>query len=902
MGERVPVALPGGSTGTVPAAEAQALPEGSRVLSPEEHGAAQTSIAKAHTPVTLESVAGTAQAASHGAVRGFGEAFGVPVDPLEVGIAGLFGDRAKQNSRAYLNKLNTEHPYVTGISQLAGNVEGAGVASVITGNPGGGLRGAGGVAARMAMGGAENVLQATTRDVNEASLGDHVINGEKILAATPERFIIGAAFTGAFEGGAAVLGKGISALRGSAAPALEEGATRAVGREVGMTGEEGLAAGQRIRTLAGGEVPTSRGSIAELLGTEQGALRRGAAAERAGVADALAGTQATEAGALMLRQEAARKAGAGAGRAAVEEMRAAAPEALHAEMAAANAPLRQVEEHYATLRQALTEEHATASKVERELAEEHAATVRQLEVATKNAETHSGVVPKEAAAQAEREVASVDGRLTRAEFDEMIDTQLGLTGHRKDPNARRAFEAAMEKHYGAPIEPEEILAKRVENVGVTGSASASSEVSRLKGLADQLKVAGKEAADHLASIVKVARKTEADAARDLAASGRGADARIAAFQRSAAKDIAGLEKQAVGDRASFEKGATKERAALGKTHDAQIKALPKASEATSVDPLLAGLKERQATLATQPAISGNAGLGAVFSILHGNPMAAAGGLVSSFAAGQARQHGNLAAARAMRGLSEQITKVDLAVRNGTMLILGRAGARAAGSAEDRFDKDEGPAKGPSFESISRDLYAAQGNPLILEHRVREAMGDIAKDAPQTYQATLAATQRAHAFLLSVLPPPQRDPYSLTPQLTHGSVDKTTQYDFMRSFATIAKPLRIYQDVHNKSVTEQQVLAIEQVYPELYAQMRAEVDHQRTLLKEPMDYEREIHVGTLLGLMTNEVLEPDFQDLMSNTYKDKSAQNKTAGGSKSQGSGSKTSKSMMSGSESIEGEP
>ncbi len=905
----VNVALPDGTPGTVPSSEVSKLPQGSRALSAPEVESAKTEIAKANEPITAKGVASDygdmMLAGQHALLRGEGEAVGLPVDTAATGIAGLFGDHAKQATRTYLHGLDERHPVISTMAGLEGNVAGAVGAAAMLKAPGGigapASRGLGGLAARMAYGGAENVVQATTKDVNEASLGDHTINGEKLLAAAPERFLIGAAFTGAFEGVAHGAGKGISALRGAAVPALETGASRAVGREVGMIGDEGVAAGQRIRGLNQGEIPTSRSSMAGLLEAEQGAQRTRGVAERAGAADALAGTQTAEAGALSMRQEAGRTATAAAGRDAAEGLRGAMPAALHEEMAAATATVRQVEEHYGALRQTLTQEHAEASQLAAELAHEHAATTEQLAKAMTAAEKHSGIAPKDAEAmasrQAEHETGMAEMVRTRAEVPKgPTKAELIAYAEGRGPKPVPQGDAG----YGMRAADIDAENARVENITATGSESSVHEVTRLKDLADQLKTAHKEAVAHVGSVTKAFKKNEVEAARDLSIAGRAADVRIASFQRVAEKEASGLEKKASTDVASFEKGATKEKASLAKEHDRQIKKLPKPSDTTDVDPLVAGMRSHMATQAERPAISGTAGLGAMFSVLHGNPVGAALALGGSFAAGKARGQGNLLAARAMRGLSQQLTSVDAAVRKGTLLIMGRSGARVAGAVDQEVTR-EAPVKGPSFESISQDLYAAQGNPLILEHRVREAMGSVATDAPQTYTATLEATQRAHAFLLSILPAPQRDPYSLTPQLVHGSVDETTKYDFMRSFATVARPFSIYQDVANKTVTESQVDAIEQVYPTLYAQMRAEVDHQRVLLKEPMDYEREIHIGTLLGLVTNEVLEPDFQDLLAKTYKDKTAQGQMSGGGSQSPSGeSKTSKRMMSGSESLEG--
>lgn len=378
------------------------------------------------------------------------------------------------------------------------------------------------------------------------------------------------------------------------------------------------------------------------------------------------------------------------------------------------------------------------------------------------------------------------------------------------------------------------------------------------------------------------------------ARGEGEHAVAKAEKRGAAR-IASAKADADAARAEVEAVAAKEKGALAKRHDAETKALPEPRTTTDVDPLIRGMSERQASMRGAPIVSGHAAMGAGLSLLHGNPVAAAGALASSFAAGQARNHGNLLAARTLRGLSMTLSEVDEAIRSGATSVLTGTGSKALRSATNE-DSD----KSPSFEDLSRNLIQLQANPLELERRVREAVGHLALDAPGTYQEILATTQRAHGFLLSILPQPQRDPRSLTPHLEPDDVGPTARYEFMRSSATIDDPLSVFADVEDGSITQTQVDAIAAVYPKLFDKMRVEVKRQTMYLTTPVDYERQIHVGVLLNQVTDEVLEADFQMLMRDSYADKSKKNESANAGSSDASGSKATKNMMSASESIEG--
>lgn len=918
MSGPVPVALADGTTGTIPAADVPQLGEGDRILTPAEHEAAKAQATEQARPLSVGDAVDAEAAGMHGYYRGLGEAIGVPVDRAATGVASILGgEQGEARTRDYLKSIDEKHPVLSGWTGLLGNVGGAVAAAEVTKAPGAvsqapvaGLRG---FASRAAMAGAENVVAATTKDLNEAALGNHEVNGDKLVAAAPERFVVGAAIGAGFEGVAHGLGAAYRGIAGKAIPALEEGANLAIGREVGDE-----AAGARVRALMGGEVPKSRAQIADVLAAEQTAQRGKAVAERAGVLDALAGTQATEAATLSARQEAARAGllragkqgveaaeGAGAasvldamarGGARVEEAelaaaarRAAVGPALQEEMALAGRSVDQVAEHYLAVRAPLVEEHRAVMKVADEIAAERAANARELgEVLAKG-----------------KEAGHAPNSISPSQFDEIIDTYLGITGHRGDPNARWAAEELLRKEYGSAL----------SEAGATEATSA--HVDRLKSLADQLETAHKEALSHADEITKAVSKVDKEAARGMEAAGRVADARIAAHQATTAREVGTAERAietarttgqkeasaaqkkaslgvdqaregAEAKRAKFEAGAAKEKASMAALHEKTVKKVPEASTVTDVDPLIEGMTAPAQE--TAPLVSGQAALGAGLSLLHGNPVAAGLALTSSFAAGRVRAVNNLTRARVLRSVSEQITKVDDAIREGAALILGRAGARATAS------EASAPPKLPPFEKVAANLMATQGNPDLVERQVRQALGDTANHAPETYQAALLTAQRVNAVLLDILPQPQRDPYSLTPQLDHGSVNATDEWEFMQSYKTILDPLSIFRDVHDGSATEQQVEVIGRAYPPLLEQMREEVNVQKQSLTKPVDYDRAIHVGTLLGVMTDEVLERDFQSMQFQSFKQKAQQGQAIGG---KSGASKATKNMQSGSESLE---
>jgi len=1013
-------------------------------MSPQETAAAQARIdteAKANAPGNLPEMS---FAGVHALQRGVGESVGVPVDSAAIGIAGLFGDRAKRGTREYLKGLDERYPTLTKITGVEGNVAGAIGAAAALKAPGGigapAMRGVGGVAARAAYGGAENVVQATTRDVNESALGDHPINAEKLVAAAPERFLFGAVVTGGFEGAAAGLGAGARAVRGRAVPALEAGAARAIGREVGETGaDETLVAGNRIRALAGGEIPKSREALGGLLAAEQGAQR---GQRSAGLISALEGEQTLEGVRLGTAQAFERRAAAGAGERGIAQAEKAGAEgeleamarggkaveeaelkgagrrataeaesfdrygeaiasgertgnqALREELSAAQAPVRQVEEHYGTLRQALAQEHAEAKGLADALKAQRLEVVEKFGDALNRAEAAAGIKNAESKAAAAVEVkATRDAAAAEAQAGR-VRMEAAREGIPRDPTKEAMIawhqaphpkppkpyppvggmsgairEASEEFHQWSSVsqgktgkwkgnrwiedatteaQTEATMAQRAETATATATASTSQEVKRYQSLSDQLRLAHEDSLKSVAEIEAAIGQNEAKAARDVAASTRAAEARFLSYknQSEAAAYAAGTKSATATEKAgkvateteaaieqarvgagpevrkaqaattakveaakgsaekagaAFETKAAAERGKLGTAHEKQAGKLPKLSEiATDVDPYIAGMANRANTEAARPAIGTNAMWHAGFALVHGHPISAAAALVGSFLVGKARAQGNLGAARMMHALADRITEVDRAIHSGTALILGGQVSREAANDVDKALGKE-PKKAPSFAAISKDINEVQGNPSILDQRVQMALGDAVGTAPQTYAETLASAARTHAFLYSVLPRPQKDPYSLTPRLDNGVVSPSEQYEFMQAYRTTLSPMSIYNDTRNGTVSEIQVQALEASYPQIYKQMRDEVARQTQDLSSPVSYERAIQVGTLFGVPTDEVLDPDFQKSIAKAYEEKESSGQTAGGSRaSPGNGSAVTKSMISGSQGVEG--
>lgn len=944
----IPVQLPDGTPGTIAPSDRKNLAPGSKILTPEEYDAAKAQVTGAQRPITLGEAAKeggeTWVAGQHAAMRGAFESFGVPLDS---GIGALMGSGATD----YLKHLDEEHPLVSGWMGAMGQARGDIGAGELTG----GTAAAGrlGAVGRVLQGGVQNVVAASAHDINEASLGDRSVNGEALAASALGRFAVGGITAGLFEGGAAALERGIPKLAEVGVPALESGANRAVGREAGAVGDEAVAAGARIRGLNEGEVPGSSSELGDILAKEQARQRGAAATDYEGRLGELANQQTREAAELSARQEAARKttydnAGVSvaasdragtesvldtaarggeavdaAEQAAMGRARAAHGEAFDATKAAIAADERaggaglqdamaQVGQHvdatiskYGAARQAVSEERDRAVSVLSQLQKERAANAKELGKALEDSGLdfdayHEAAVTRARAAGVRGEVTSHP--IYTSSMDEFEKEVQGLSSPAAGAHIERLrsletdlgkAEAQAQKHVGDIDKNIKALEAEADKAVRQAAKQADAHVKQFQAQAPK---EATKAGDAAAAARARARDIEAQGKADVeAARGKG-QAALEKAQKKAEADSAAANAEAEATRRKFESGASKESAALTKEHAKAEKAVPKASDKTDVDALVAshqGVVDRRAAT---PALSPTGAMGALLTAAHGHPMGAAGALLSSFAVGRAKAHGNLVAARTLRALSEHLSSVDVAIKNGAAGLFSEVGTGVAMAGERAIPKSE--KRQPAFDDVAKAVIAARANPALVEAKVRAHLGPAASDAPDTYAATLDAAQRAQVFMQSILPPAPVDAHTLTPLLERPGIDETSQDTFMQAFGAIQDPLSLMADAKTGNLTEEKVEAVAAVQPALLKKMRLEVQSQIPTVKSPLDYEREMQIGMLLGQPTNEVQDPAFQASMRASYQNKAAQSQPVG-SKPKPGDAKTTKNLQSTSESVE---
>lgn len=805
-----------------------------------------------------------------GKVRGVGEAFGVPTDEVAGGVADLFGKGIE--TRGYLRGLNEDHPFMSGAGELAGQVGGSIGVGALTG--GGGT--AGGVAKRFGgyalRGGLENLVIGSTHDVNEGSLGNPDLAGEKLLAQMPKHLVLGA--VGGVVGGA--IGEGIgaawNAFSKSAPKALESGADRLIGREFG--GDAAL--GAEIRSKVG-KVPGSAEEVVSTLQREQQGFQAASLARTASEREALAARQVGEAGKLSAEQEARRLATAKESKRALEEL---------------------ASQHQAA-REALTEQAAQATKQATELAAEREAARLQLRSLAGKLDAVPGAELPNARTILDSAKATFGGTLAPSSpnaqklfqewtqafeeraakglsfkelqssiksLDQMEVRQRVVSGWGNDPEVAKAFQSLRQ---AARDEFDRASEATAAMAGDSTSLSA-------KGLRDRIPELDKAYKEALAGVDQT-------------------EAATLAFERAARKEAALAEREAAQGTRKLEAGIREEDRAFDRASRAEEKALPKASKETPVDTLLGRIKAPAKAEASPAGVALGLG-GAALSLAHGNAAGAAMGALSALQATGARSGNNLTAARTMRALADLLSKSDGEIAR----VAGRAVGRYVRQGSDT-DLPKSSKREVTFEKAAKEVRSAAANPLMLESRVREAAGPWAKDAPGVYSALLTAAQRQQAFLASKLPQSRVDPLSPTAHLEPDDLSDTEKYDFLQYFKASKDPVKAMEDVAAGKGTPQQVEAVEAVYPQMYEQTKNELRRYLASLTKPLDYDYAVNIGTLMQVDTDTVMTGGFQSALADMYSEREKSEEMPGGSKPRGVNSRLSKSMQSAGQSMQGD-
>jgi hypothetical protein len=236
---------------------------------------------------------------------------------------------------------------------------------------------------------------------------------------------------------------------------------------------------------------------------------------------------------------------------------------------------------------------------------------------------------------------------------------------------------------------------------------------------------------------------------------------------------------------------------------------------------------------------GAAGLGL---LTHG-PLGAASGAALGLAKQWAAERGRSTAAvvldklSALRGIEQASQRVDRQIARGLSGI-----THGAPTAAVKVSK-----AGGTFEQRAAAVQRAAADPGAAADA---ATAGIQEHAPKVAASFKSAAVRATNYLAAQIPKsPLR--VDLTPQLDKPSpISKSEQRAFMRKFDAVHDPASVLQSAHEGRVTPDQVQALAQTKPALYAKIQAAAHARLADRKTPLSSSQRTSLSILTGQPTH----------------------------------------------------
>lgn len=147
-----------------------------------------------------------------------------------------------------------------------------------------------------------------------------------------------------------------------------------------------------------------------------------------------------------------------------------------------------------------------------------------------------------------------------------------------------------------------------------------------------------------------------------------------------------------------------------------------------------------------------------------------------------------------------------------------------------------------------------------------AVSPIASNAPRIAGAFTKSAIRITSYLSTLLPKGDQRP-SLTPHLDKVYWTDSEKYKFNNAFDIAHDPVSILDHLADGTVTPDQVKAMREMYPELYAQMADELGNKLAAKKEALPGDKRYALAVFLGdpSLAGPTLEPQFILAMQANY-------------------------------------
>lgn len=254
------------------------------------------------------------------------------------------------------------------------------------------------------------------------------------------------------------------------------------------------------------------------------------------------------------------------------------------------------------------------------------------------------------------------------------------------------------------------------------------------------------------------------------------------------------------------------------------------------------------------------GAGAVLgAIVHGGvggALGAAGGLMMSVGKRAIQERGNQMAAHILDKVAnlESVQaisgKMDRQLVTSVAKMLERKAVDFAATAVEKARSRE------HTEKAIAGVTSMASNPSMLADRTSRVFGS-AENAPKIAAAFAVTSATAVNFLASKAPKMPESGNLLQPQFTKPKASDSALSKFSRYFDAVENPLMVLKHAAEGNLSREGIEALKAVYPNMYEQMRIEVQKQLPDLKKPLTWEQQKQLSILLDVPASATLEPKF---------------------------------------------
>lgn len=223
-------------------------------------------------------------------------------------------------------------------------------------------------------------------------------------------------------------------------------------------------------------------------------------------------------------------------------------------------------------------------------------------------------------------------------------------------------------------------------------------------------------------------------------------------------------------------------------------------------------------------------------------------------------------ARSVRGAELAATKYGLTQEEQrAQATLPRAAQRTAGvpllqaSPLARVEPRPGP-RGAGQSSVEQKYRAAKAATedfatASSQARVKAAIGLMAPG--DIARATAQTAIRGSEYLMRKLPTDTATGKTLQPKFDDVTPSEETMTSWLRAAGVVDNPMSVFDSLRRGDLTTDEVDALRNVYPEMYAELQAAVMSEVATLDRPLPYDRALQLGLLIGVPAHPSMTPEY---------------------------------------------